>query len=255
MRSSHLVIVVVAFGLVTGCSTSTKKKELTRKERAVLLTQVANGALLEGDPTGALQNLRVAEEYDATLPEIFHSRALAFEAKGDLNQALANAKKAMALAPKSSPVQNTLGKLLLDSGKSQEAVGHLSRAAKDPYYQEAYKAQTNLGILYYRQGDYPRAIPYFNKAIESAAGQSCHAHYYLGHIQLRMGQSDSAVREYKKATSRACARFADAHYALGVALERSKQFDDARKTYLGIRTSFPRSKFAEKAMERLRDIP
>lgn len=254
MTKTILAVCLSVFA--TSCASSAKKKpEPTARDRAQMYVGIANGALLEGDPTGALQALKIAEEIDPTLAEIYHSRAIAFEAKKDLSTALREAQKAVKMAPKSSQAQNTLGKLLMDAGKSKEAVIPLSHAANDAYFPDAYKPQTNLGILYYRLGDYARSASYLNRAIQSSPIQSCHAHYYLGHIRLRQGQMEHAIREYEKATQRFCAKFADAHFALGIAFERSGRMDEARKTYLSIRSAFPRSKVADKAMDRLRDIP
>ncbi len=256
-RITTLIAATSLLSLValSACSSAPEKKQLTKRERALLYVELANGALVEGDPTGALQALRSAEEFDPSLPEIYHSRALAFEAKKDIPTALIEAKKAAMMAPNSSTAQNTLGKLLLDSGRNAEAITPLSRAAHDPYYTESYKPLTNLGILYYRQGDYAKSEQNLNRAVQSSPIQSCHAHYYLGHIHLRKGEFDQSIREYERATQRFCARFADAHFALGIAFERSHRFDDARKVYLSIRSSFPRSQIADKAMDRLRDIP
>ena len=239
---------------ITGCA-GAAKKPLSGREKAELYVNVANGALLEGDPTAALHALLTAEEADPSLGDIFHSRAIAYEAKKEPEFAIREARKAVELMPKVAAAHNTLGKLLMDNGKTQEAIPHLMTAAKDPYYAEAYKPQTNLGILYYRQGDYAKASHYLMQASQTSPSSSCHAHYYMGHIRLRQGQMDLAIREYEKATDAFCARFVDAHFALGIAYERSRKFDNARKIYLSIRSSFPRTKFAEKAMERLRDIP
>lgn len=255
---SALLTVLATTSLVatlSACSSAPPKKQLSKHERATLFVELANGALVEGDPTGALKALRTAEEIDPSLPEIYHSRALAFEAKKDLPTALIEAKKAAAMAPNSSTVQNTMGKLLLDSGRTAEAIPPLTRAAHDPYYSESYKPFTNLGILYYRQGDYVKSAQNLDRAVQASPIQSCHAHYYLGHIHLRKGEFDQSIREYERATQRFCARFADAHFALGIAFERSHRFDEARKVYLSIRSTFPRSQMADKAMDRLRDIP
>jgi type IV pilus assembly protein PilF len=238
-----------------GCAGRTSKKALSNQERAELYINVAHGALLEGDPTTALHALRTAEELAPKMVEIYHTRAIAFESKKELELAIREADRAVELAPDSSAVLNTYGKLLIDAGRYREAIAPLTRAALDPYNRESFKAHTNLGILYYRRNEDSRSIEHFSKAIDGSPGQACHAHYYLGHVRLRQGKMSEAIRSYEKATQGLCARFVEAHYALGIAYERGRRFLDARKKFLSIRDIFPMSQYAEKSLERLRELP
>jgi Tfp pilus assembly protein PilF len=245
------LIVMVTVG---GCASSSKN-DLSKADRARMLVDLANGAILEGDSTGALQALLQAEELSPDLPELHHSKALAYYAKKDLLTALVEARKAVELMPNYSDANNTLGKLLVDAGKYREAEKPLLKAANDPVFRDAFKAHTNLGILYYRQGDYDLALKHLDKAVEMTSAQACVANYYRGHVYLRSGKFNDAITSYDLATQRFCAGFADAHLALGIAYERSKQYDRARKKFLDIKQTFPNSKIAEQAMDRLRYLP
>lgn len=257
MRASSFSIAFLAClaSLMIGCSTAPEKRELTDEERARLFLNSANGAILERDYTGALQNLVEAERLDPKIPDVYHSKAIALYMKFDLQGAVLAANKAVSLAPKNSDARNTLGKLLIDQGKLTEAEGHLLASAKDPLYRNAYKARTNLGILYYKLGNYAEASQNLDIAIRDEPVLSCHAYYYRGHIHLRDGRFSQAVKDYDSATKKACAGFADAHLALGIAYERKKDYARARKKYIEIESSFPDSKVAEKAIERLRYLP
>lgn len=239
----------------TGGPGKHEKKEPSRTERARMLVEVANGALSEGDPTGALENLLRAEREDAKLPELHHSKALAFFMKHDLPAATAEARKAVELKEDYTEANNTLGKLLMDQGKALEATPFLSRAANDPIYRESYKPLTNLGILEYRRGDTAGASRYFSRAIEAAPSLACIAYYYRGHIHMKDSRFREAVADYDNAGKKACAGFADAHLAMGLAYERNKQFDLARKKYLEIQNRYPNTKVAEQAVSHLRYLP
>jgi tetratricopeptide (TPR) repeat protein len=220
-----------------------------------MLVDIANGSIMEGDATSALESLFRAEKLAPQLPELYHSEALAFNMKHDLPTALAKARKAVALKPDYADANNTLGKLLIDSGRSDEAIAPLTRAANDPIYREAYKALTNLGIIYYRREDYSHADIYFTRAVMDSPGAACVAFYYRGHLRLRDSRFQEALSDYDNAGKRACAGFADAQFAMGLAYERSKQYDLARKKYLEIETRFPKTKFADQAMNHLRSLP
>lgn len=241
---------------VAGCSsTAPEKKALSHHERAALLLDVANGALIEGDPTGALATLMQAEQEDPDMPEIHQSMALAYYAKSNVSEALKEAQTSVRLAPKYADANNTLGKILVDTGHYSDAVGPLSIAANDPLYRETYKALTNLGILYYRTGDLNRASNYFARAIESSRDQACIAYYYRGHLKLRAGDYTDAIRDYQQATKKACGGFADAHLAIAITYERTHQYDLARKDYIQIEQRFPNSKVADQANEHLKNLP
>lgn len=251
------ITTIALAALVAGCATASpgQKHELSHEERAALLLQVANGALVEGDPTGALGTLMQAEQDNPEMPEIHHSMALAYYAKNDLKDALTEAQTAVKLAPKYPDANNTLGKILIDVGRYDEARDPLLRAAQDPLYREAYKSWTNLGILNYRKGDYAKASQDFEKAIEADRDDSCIAFYYRGHLKLRVGDYGDAMRDYTQATKRACGGFADAHLAIAITYEREKQYDLARRGYLQIEQRFPNSKAADEANNHLKALP
>jgi type IV pilus assembly protein PilF len=254
--ATNTAVMLAALFILSACATSHKKKaELTDAQRARLLLQVADGALIENDPTAALEACIQAEAVDPTIPEIYNTKALAFYAKNDFQSALLNAQKAVKLAPGYPDGNNTLGKILVDLGRLNEAVGPLSRAANEPLNRESYKPQTTLGILYYRENNYSKASKYFERAIQSGGDQACIAYYYRGHLKLRDGQYSEAIRDYKQATQKMCAGFADASLAIGITYERTKQYDLARRTYLEVEQRFPNTKASDQAMNLMRALP
>ncbi len=241
---------------IVGCSTQeTTKKEYTSRERAQLIVGIANGALVEGDPTGALQNLVRAEKEDPTLPELFHSKALAYFAKHDLENAIVASRRALQLQPDFSAANNTLGKLLIDAGRFEEAETVLMKAAKDSLFRDAYKAWTSLGVLKYRQNEFSAAEVFLGRAIQESPTQACIAFYYRGHIQLRRKKFGDAVSDYSNATKKRCAMFGEADLALGMAYQHNRQYESARKTFLEVQKRYPNTKLAEQAIDHLRYLP
>jgi len=220
-----------------------------------MLIEIANGSLLEGDPTGALQTLAEAERDDPSLPELYHSRALAFFGKHDLSSAIKAARHSVSLKSNYSDANNTLGKLLIDDGKLNEAEGPLLVAANDPLYRDSYKAWTSLGVLKFRQNDFSQAEIYLNHAIQDAPAQSCIAYYFRGQVELKNNHIEQAIKDYNQATKKTCARLSEAHLALGLAYQQNRQYDLARKTFLDVEKRFPNTQYAEKAMDHLRYLP
>ncbi len=245
-----------ACAIATSCATTpAPSRKLTSTERAKMHLALAAAALQEKDATGALLALADAEKEDATIPELHYIRSLAFYTRGDMSAALQAAKKALALKPDYGDAGNAVGKLLLDSGRYEEAIPFLSRAAENQLYRDNYQPLTNLGVLHYKRGEMKKAETYLNRAITAAPDRSCVAYYYRGHLRLKESRFKDATRDYDQATRKFCASFADAHLAHGIALEYSKQYDQARKKYLEIQSRYPETELAEKAMNRLRALP
>jgi len=251
-----IVAVAVAGILGTGCATGeTQKKPLSKTERAILFVGVANGALAENDPTGALQNLAVAEAEDASLPALHHSKALAYFKKGDTISALKSVRRAVELAPDYPDANATLGKFLMDAGRMDEAEAALKKAAENRLYRGAYKALTGLGIIYYRKNQFDKSREYIDRAIADGGPLACVAYYYRGHLYLRESDFKQATRSYDHATRKFCGGMADAHLAMGITLEQNKQYDLARKKFVEIQQRFPETKTAEQAVNHLKYLP
>lgn len=252
----RFLVSLALLSLVTGCASApSNQKSASSEEKASLLIEMAVGALIDRDITAALQALADAEKYDSKNPRLYYTRGLAFYQKKDINATMENVKKALDLNEKYSAANNTLGKLLLDAGKPSEAEPYLKKAASDSLFTEAFKAHTNLGILYYRRADHERARKHFEKATIESSAAACVAHYYMGHIHIREGKFKEAIRAYDNSVKRNCSNFPDAHLALGIAYERNRQYDLARKKFLDIRQSFPDTTVAEKAIEHLKGLP
>jgi len=242
-------------GLLAGCASTSDKKTLSAEEQADFYLQIANGALYEGDPTGALQALIKAEELNPKLPELYHSRSLALLAKGDADGALAAVRKALQMKPNYASACSTMGKLLIDRGKYDEAAKYLSLAAEDHLYRDSHKPLTSLGIIAYRRNQFDTAKKYFDRAILAAPQRACVAYYYRGHLALKKSDYRNATLDYTSATKKSCTGFVDAQMALGLTYEHSGAFDKARKQYLSIQDNFPKSPAAEQAVIRLRNLP
>jgi Tfp pilus assembly protein PilF len=253
-----LGIYLAVFGLVlaSSCSSGQKNgKRGSKEERAALLVDAAQGALMEKDPIGALQYLKAAEDLAPKLTSIYHMRALAFQARKMPEEALLEMKKAVDLDPKNSYSNNTYGKFLMDAGRLDEAEGFLTKAAEDTTFRESYKSRTSLGILQYRKNLLDLAEKNFTLAVNDDPANSCIAYYYKGHILAKNSKLTEASQMYEKASSKLCAAFVDAHYALGLAYEKTRRYDLARKKYLDISQNFPESTYSEQAMQKLKKIP
>lgn len=249
----HLLLTL---GILMLCScASTSDRAASTQDRARMYVDAANGALTEGDATAALHFLVEAEKLDSKIPELHHSRALAYSVKEMTTEAIRSAQRAVELEPDYSAALTTYGRLLMDAGRLKDAEKMLRKAANNPLNSESFKAKTSLGILYVRLSDLERAEKEFNSAISSAPRLACVTYYYRGDLHSKKGNFKRAIADYNKATEHLCGRFADAHLALGIAYIRDRRFEDARRKLLEVRKLFPDSKAAETAMTQLRYLP
>jgi Tfp pilus assembly protein PilF len=240
---------------LSACATSSPT-EKSANDRLATYLEASSSALTAHDFAGALSYAMQAEKIDPSSSPVQHIKALIFAARGDRTTAIACARKALELDPKSSAVGNTLGKLLLDEGRGSEAEPYLLMAARDPLNREAYKAWTNLGIYYYRKKEYSSAANAMDQAINAEPQNACVAFYYRGHIRMSEGKLREAIRDYDSSTRNFCAEFADGRLALGIAYERDRQFEKARRTYLEIIDRFKDNpQIAESATQHLKYLP
>ena len=185
--ASRITIFTAATLIFAGCASSSGPQQhpldgtptKTPRERAQLLIEASNGSLMEGDPIGALQFLTRAEELDPAYSPIYHAKALAYAYRKDFPSALREMKHAIDLDPTNPYAQNTYGKFLLDAGRLDEAEPQLKKAGDNPTFRESFKANTNLGILYYRKNDFDLADTRFQRAINDDPVNSCIALLFL----------------------------------------------------------------------------
>jgi tetratricopeptide (TPR) repeat protein len=248
----------LCFGLgvaLSGCASVSKSPSSNKLAREDLLIQAATGALQERDPIGALQYIDEIEQKNTKNPAAHHMKALAFYMRGDLPKAEAAARKSISLDSKNSSVKTTLGQILIDSGKAQEAEGVLTEAASDPLSRDSFKANTNLGILAYRRGDLAGSRSRLDTAIRDGDGDACVAFYYRGHVNLAENKSAEALKDYESASRKSCGTFGDAHLAVGIVHLRTRNYEAARKKFLEVNTMFPDTALANEALKKIAELP
>jgi tetratricopeptide (TPR) repeat protein len=94
----------------------------------------------------------------------YYNRGLAYQGKGDLDQAFLDYNKALKLNPKYAKAYNNRGLAYQDKGDLDQAFSDYNKAIEiDPEYAKAYN---NRGGVYFDRGDYDRALLDSSKAIE-----------------------------------------------------------------------------------------
>jgi Tfp pilus assembly protein PilF len=253
MILKRIPVVVIPILLAMGCATSSPNHSKDDQLRNWM--DLAAASLAENDAVAALKALDEAEKINPETPQISYMRTSAYHTRHDFPRAIASIKKFLAAEPSSSDGQLTLGILMMETDKPDQALQPLMAAADDPKYERTSQAKTNLGILFYRKGNYKESENWFSKAIEDSPATACVAYYYRGHIRLKEARFKEAKEAYEQSTRKFCGAFAEGFLALGIAYQQLREYDHARKTYLEVQNRFPDTKIAEQAMERLKKLP
>jgi putative PEP-CTERM system TPR-repeat lipoprotein len=109
---------------------------------------LANSHLQAGD------NAQAIIEYEKMLPStnaiLLNNLAWLYSEKGD-SRALETARKARESAPQSAEIADTLGWILVEAGKSQEALDYLRQAARE--LKDNPSVQYHLGVAHFNLGN------------------------------------------------------------------------------------------------------
>jgi type IV pilus assembly protein PilF len=241
----------------TACATpnADAPRELSKSDKVKTLLPIAAANITDNDPTSALQILAQVRDADDSNAEEYYLYALAYLQKKETKLATDSARRAIKLDPKYSAAKNTLGKLLLDQGKYEEAEQLLLESANDLVFRDAYLPKTNLGILYYKKGELAKSDLWLSKAIADGGSLICLAFFNRGKVRSDQNKLLAAERDYFEASRGSCAGMGEAHIAYGKTLIREKKYDQARAKFIEIQRLFPSSETSDHATQYLREIP
>jgi protein O-mannosyl-transferase len=122
---------------------------------------------------------------------------------------------------------NNLGRVLADTGRTDEAVAHFQKAVEiNPTFGEAH---FNLGVLVADMGRTDEAVAHYRKAVEFDPDHA-DAHNNLGVLLEQMGQADEAMALYRK-TLEINPNHSGVHNNLGILLARLGRRDEAMAHY------------------------
>ncbi|MGL6223661.1 MAG: tetratricopeptide repeat protein [Steroidobacteraceae bacterium] len=162
----------------------------------------AKAALLEwrGDTR------RAGQQYDAGLErypdalELRLNRAFFLERTGKEDAAIRDLRALLAERPGDSHIQNALGYTLADRNRNLAEARQLLTAAlaQSP---DSAALLDSMGWLLYREGQYPEALAYLQRAAESGSDPEIHLH--IGEVQWAMGDQAAARKTWATALEQA----------------------------------------------------
>ncbi|MBY0549194.1 MAG: tetratricopeptide repeat protein [Candidatus Obscuribacterales bacterium] len=189
--------------------------------------------VLTADPNNALAH---AGKATVTLNRLQSSSgSIRSQRDSLLKYAEDESRRACQLAPASAEAHYTLGAVLREEGKTDEAASEFKTAIS--FDGKNSQAFSGLGRITLEKGSIGEAMEYFRRAIELNSGNST-AHFGLGSALLQQGQIDDAIKELNIALYQ-FPNSAPVHLAMGDAYQRQGNEAAALKEYQAAATIKP----------------
>lgn len=159
MRRISLIIVMTLFVFLVSCI-STENKNL-----AVSQYKFGQSSLQSGNIQDAYVKFHESLLLDPNNHEVHHALGYVNMLLGDYDKAEKNLLQAVSLKPDYSDAWNTLCSIYhLYLGKYDAAIIACEHALENPLYSTPEKSFYNIGRIYYKKGNYHKALDYAVKA-------------------------------------------------------------------------------------------
>ncbi|MCB0364027.1 MAG: tetratricopeptide repeat protein [Bdellovibrionaceae bacterium] len=198
MLKIFAIILIAALGSsgIIAC-TPTKASD---SRRAELHLQLGTAYLAKGNYPAAMHELRVAEKLDSRNPTIHNNLGLAYFVRQTYPEAERHLQTALALNPRYTDARNNLGRLYIEMNLFDKAIANLEIANKDLTYPYPDKTLTNLGIAYFKKGDYKTARTHLKKSL-GIKRHNCLTYHYYGRCLYELNDYSLAAQSFDQAIS------------------------------------------------------
>ncbi|HUW57543.1 MAG TPA: tetratricopeptide repeat protein, partial [Planctomycetota bacterium] len=162
------------------------------------IIQLGAGILLasRNEHQAALRRIDRALEMMPSYAYAWATKCWAAANAGDTRLFLTTARGMDPLTPRDATIWHFLAFKLMDTGQYDLVQASLETALKaDPYLAGVYN---DLGVLMARQGQFDRALGYYQRALELAPDRTGRVENGLGYVLQRLGRPDEAMVHFRK---------------------------------------------------------
>ncbi len=248
-RGLTLLIISSAFFALCACETAPKNKEA-----AQLHLQIGTAQLSGGNYPLAMKELQEANELDPENEMIENNLGLAYFVREKYELAEKHLSIALKIKPTYTDALNNLARIHIELGRYDIAIKELERVLNDLTYQSAEKAWVNLGLAYFKKGDYQVAKNKFTEAIKLNRTH-CLAHTLFGRSELELEEFSRASMELDRAII-FCkqSRFDEPHYYSGISYFRLGNREKGIARMEEVLKYYPNGKYAARAKNMITEM-
>ncbi len=163
------------------------------EKKGQLHLQLGTSYLQAGDYPRAMAELLEAEKEDPDNPVIQNNLGLAYFVRERYEAAEKHLLLALKEKSDYSEARNNLARTYIEQGRFQDARDSAEKVLADLTYSNPEKAQINLGLSYFYEKNFEKALGYFSRATELRP-DNCLAQNFLGRTWYEM-------KKYQKAGS------------------------------------------------------
>ncbi len=178
-----------------------------------------------GNYTEALKVFNTVAEMQTDDPLVYDTRGSIYTALNDYEHALSDYNRAIQLNPDMAQAYYNRGRVYSLLKRYDEAVADFQMATKLDGRSFGYRANGNIGLIYYQQGQYDKALTAFDASIASADVKA-DAFYLRGETYIALAKYELAVTDYESAVGR-YPQYSSAYQGLGYAYYKLTQYDKA----------------------------
>jgi len=249
LRFSFVAAALLAMLFASSCA-STKTKE-----EAQLHMRIGTALLQQGHYPDALRELLASEKLNSNDPQLQNNLGLVYFMRQKYKLAIEHIDRALDLDSKYSEARNNRARVLIELGRYDEAVTELHKVLADLTYNDPSKAIVNLGLAYFKKGDFNQARSTFAKAI-AANRENCLAQTLYGRSLFELGQFSLAAQSLDNATL-ICQKgnepgFDEPQYYSGLAYYKLGNTSSAISRMEDVVKLYPDGRYAKKAEDLLK---
>jgi type IV pilus assembly protein PilF len=233
--------------LLTSCASSEKARD-----EAELRLRIGTSYLQSGNYPYALRELQTAEKLDPKNEMIQNNLGLVYFFRDRYELSASHLKRAIDMKPEFAEARNNYARVLIELTRYDQAIAELKRVVEDLTYPDPAKAWVNMGLAYFRKGDFATARSRFAQAIQLNR-DNCLAQNLYGRTLLELGKLQDATQALDNAIV-ICRRlkYDEPNYFSGLAYYKLGKASSAIARMEEVVKLYPDGAYAKKAESMLK---
>jgi type IV pilus biogenesis/stability protein PilW len=232
---------------LSACSSTQKQVE-----EAELHMRIGTSFLSQGNYPNALRELLIAEKLDPKSALVQNNLGLAYFWRERLDLSAKHLRRAVELNPEFTEARNNYARVLIELTRYDQAIAELKTVLSDLTYGDPAKAWVNLGMAYFRKGDYGTAKEKFAQAVQINRDH-CLGQTLYGRSLLELKQFEAAAHALDNAVV-ICrpAQFDEPYYFSGLTYYRLGRTSSAVARMEEVLKLYPNGLYAKRAESMLK---